>query len=96
MSKKRKKKRTGMGFVLFTVLVLYGIVSYNRQGLRVTYEKSEAKIQELQQKIQVENQKTEEIKAMKAYVQTSKYVEDMAREKLGLVYPDEIIFQAEE
>ena len=30
------------------------------------------------------------------YVQTKKYVEEVAKERLGLVYPDEILFKAKE
>ena len=38
----------------------------------------------------------EEIKNLEAYVHTKRYIEDMAREKLGLVYKDEIILKQEE
>ncbi len=35
----------------------------------------------------------EELDNLKIYIQTKKFIEDMAREKFGLVYENEIIFQ---
>nr|MDE7327893.1 septum formation initiator family protein [Lachnospiraceae bacterium] len=44
---------------------------------------------------QIEELKAESLKldAKKDYVGTKKFTEEMARKVLGLVYPDEIIFQ---
>ena len=50
---------------------------------------------ELQKQIKEEEQKAKEIEKLEEYVGTDEYIEDMAREKLGLVYEDEIIFKAE-
>ena len=40
--------------------------------------------------------RSEEIAEFERYTQTRKYIEDTAREKLGLVYPGEIIFKNED
>ncbi len=96
MSKRRRKKRTGIGLIAITVMVLWGIVAFKSQSLDETYAKSSAKILDLEKKIEKANEEAEEIQEMKAYVQTKKYIEEMAREKLGLVYEDEIIFKAED
>ena len=37
----------------------------------------------------------EQIKEQKEYRKTDQYVEDVAREKFGLVYDNEIVFKAE-
>ena len=34
------------------------------------------------------------IEEQKKYMQTNEYIEEMAREKFGLVYDDEIVFKA--
>lgn len=39
--------------------------------------------------------RSKEIENLKEYVQSDKYIEDVARDKLGLVFEDEILFQAE-
>ena len=40
-----------------------------------------------------EQKRTDELNEYKKYIQTKKYVEDVAKDKFGLVYPDEIIFR---
>jgi len=42
-----------------------------------------------------ENDRTKEIEERKLYPGTKKYIEDVARSQLGMVYPDEIIFEPE-
>ena len=54
------------------------------------------KEQLLTEQIEQENIRKEEIEEFKKYIKTKKYIEDTAREKLGLVYEDEIIIQTEE
>ena len=77
------------------VLIISGIVTYKRQGLDKTNVKAEARIEELKEDIANENEEAEKIQELRAYVQTKKYIEEVAREKLGLVYEDEIIFKSE-
>ena len=52
-----------------------------------------AKKSELEQQIKDEEVRAGEIENMEDYVDTTEYIEQVAREKLGLVYSDEIIFQ---
>ena len=49
--------------------------------------------EELQQKIDSETARTDEIKKLEEYKNTTEYVEEVAKDKLGLVYKDEIIFK---
>ena len=46
--------------------------------------------------MEAENQRALEIEEYGKYTQTKKYVEEVAKDKLGLVYEDEIIFKSEE
>ena len=56
----------------------------------------EQKEEMLQEQIEAEKQRSEEIDEFEKYTKTKKYIEDVAREKLGLVYEDEIIIQTED
>ena len=53
------------------------------------------KIAELEEQIEEEQARAKEIAELEKYVGTDEYVEEVAKEKLGLVYEDEIIFKAE-
>ena len=55
-----------------------------------------AQITELEKEKKAEKQRTEEIEEYKEYVGTDEYVEDTARDKLGMVKENEILFKAEE
>jgi cell division protein DivIC len=94
--RRRSKRRTGLSLIAVFVLSICGIVFYKRQELNSVNAEAEAKIANLESRITEEEEKAEEIEEMKAYVHTLKYIEEMAREKLGLVYKDEIIFKSED
>lgn len=71
-------------------------VSVASLGLRASNANKQEKIAELEAQIEAEENKAEEIEEYSKYVQTKKYAEEVAKEKLGLVYEDEIIFKAED
>ena len=96
MMRKRRKNSTGFGIIAIVVFIFAAIVSYSRVGLKERYDEAEVKIERLQGKINEQKERALDISNLKAYVQTKAYIEEMAREKLGLVYPDEIIFTPEE
>ena len=54
------------------------------------------KIQELNAEIEAEKEKAEELKEYEKYVQTDKFKAEEAKRKLGLVFPDEILFKQED
>lgn len=47
----------------------------------------------LESQVAVESQEAEQLEQEQIYVQTKEYIEKMAKEKLGLVYPDEILLK---
>lgn len=93
---RRKKRRTGLFLTAVMVLSICAIVTYKQQSLDLAEAKADEKIEQLNKQIEGEKQRAEDIEEKKAYVQTKKFIEEMAREKFGLVYKDEIIFKSEE
>ena len=47
------------------------------------------------EQIEAETKRSEEIDQYEKYTQTMKYIEDVAKDRLGLVYEGEIIFKDE-
>jgi len=94
--RRRRKKGTGIGIIVFVVLILFGIIAYKKIDLEKRGVQAKQKIENLEARMKEEEERAEEIKNLEAYVQTKRYIEDVAREKLGLVYEDEIILQQEE
>ena len=77
-------------------MLLLGILFV--QGIRLQARAAQytRRAEELERQIDEEEMRTEEIEEMRRYMQTDRYVEEVARDKLGLVYPDEVIFKPEE
>ena len=78
------------------VVLLLIFVSVASLRLRAQNADRQEQIKELEEQIEAEEQKAEELEEYSKYVQTKKYAEEVAKEKLGLVYEDENIFKAED
>ena len=92
----RRVKRLRLAFTIFAALFICLVINYQRINLKKKQVEYADRIEKLDKKYKEEEARTEEIEQYKAYVQTKQFAEDIAREKLGLVYPNEIIFKAEE
>lgn len=93
---RRSNNGTGTGIIVFVVLCIFGIVAFGKFKLDNKRKELDVKIKSLENQINEEEERANEIKNLEAYVQTKKYIEEVAREKLGLVYEDEIIFKEED
>lgn len=79
-------------------LLLCAFVTYRIYNVQMQYENVYlVKLDEAQARVDEEKARTEELERYQLYMDTRQYIENIAREKLGLVYPDEIILkQADE
>lgn len=93
--RRRSQNRVGILWASFVVLILVTVVSIKSIGLMQKAGEYQAKEMELQAQIDAEYARAEEIQEFERYTQTRKYIEDTAKDKLGLVYPGEIIFRNE-
>ena len=78
----------GIAVTLLTIVVFIRSVSLYQK-----LHQYETRIDALETQIETEEARTEEIEEFKKYTTTRKYIEEVAKEKLGLVYPGEIIFK---
>ena len=77
------------------VLIICSIAAYSRISLEAKNARVKAEYESLLDKQAKLEKEQEDLEEEKVYIQTKKYVEEVARNKLGLVYPGEIIFQPE-
>ena len=87
--------RRGMVVIAGVVAVLLVVLMVQSRQISVKNASYESQKEELTQKLQDEELRSGEIDKLKDYVNSTEFIEKMAREKLGLVYDDEIIFKAE-
>lgn len=81
-----------IALIVFVLLVGLVIQSNTLKGRLAVYD---AKAASLEEQIQAEQDRTEEIDQLKKHMQTDEYAEEIAREKLGLVKENEIVFEEE-
>lgn len=98
-SKKNKKRiannNLGMAAIAIVVLLLLGGLTYQSQTLKARIAVYDAKAAALETSIEDEKERTEEIDEQKDYMQTDEYIAEVARDKLGLVKGNEIVFEEE-
>ena len=91
---KRKRSMTSR-FVGIILLALSVCVVVNVAIQLNTYVALKAQKEDLEKQIEEENKKKEEYNNQMEYYSTDEYIEKIAREQLGLVMPDEIVFKVD-
>ena len=94
--KKRRQNRLGMILVTVVVLMLCLVLTVSMMSLNKKKNSYIERQESLQQQIDAENRRAEDLVEYEKYTKTAAYVEEVAKDKLGLVYDDEIVFQADE
>lgn len=94
--RKKKQNRVGMALVLTVLMLLMLVVSYNSKQLEEKLASYQERERQLTEQLEAEKARSEEIEEFKKYTKTKKYIEETAREKLGLVYEDEILIKTED
>lgn len=98
--KGKGKKKIGynyLGMIGITTiaLTLLGGLMVQSKALERRLDYYDSKAAALETSIENEKERTKDIDAQKEYMKTDEYVEEAAREKLGLVKDNEIVFQEE-
>ena len=91
----RKKQQNKMAMMLITVVIMIllavvGIKSIEMNSRVQELSETEA---ELNDEIKQEQARSDELDQYEKYTQTKKYIEDVAKDKLGLVHDGEILFK---
>lgn len=94
-TKKRQNKVSVIliGIVVTLLIIVVSVGKYNIKQKKAEYDKRE---QILRDQIAAEEARSEEIAEYEKYTKTKKFAEEVAKEQLGLVKDDEIIFKEEE
>ena len=97
---KRKKRMNQNGIAMLSITFVVGVlfIAMMTMSLNLQQQISDCKteMKEVQSQIDEENERTKEIDETKERMDTDEYVAEVAREKLGLVKDNEIVFKEEE
>lgn len=91
--RKKNQNRLSMFLVTLVVLMIMLVVAVKSVELQQKLDIKAQELRLLQEQIDAENARAEQIREFGKEVQTKGYIEDVAREKPGLVYEGEILFK---
>lgn len=91
-----KSNRRGMLAIASVVMVLLVSLLVQSQKLEAQNLQWEESMVQLEQQMKDEELRAEKNQKLKENLNTPEYIEKIARDRLGLVYEDEIVFKAEE
>ncbi|MFT3985147.1 MAG: septum formation initiator family protein [Lachnospiraceae bacterium] len=94
--RKKRQNRLGMICVTVVVIMLFAVIMVKSTELSAKQEAYVKKEEVLQEQIASEEERSQDLIEYEKYTKTAKYVEEVAKDKLGLVYDDEIIFESED
>ncbi len=96
-SRAQKKDKWGnrMALLGITMVVLSLAVVVNIKGssLKAVNQEYQIRLDSLNAIKEEESKRAEELEEERKYVQTKEYIKEVAKEKLGLVDPDEILLK---
>lgn len=87
--------RKSLMLTFVALLVLITVVGYSTIKLKQREAAYRAQQVEIEKQLEDEHKRTEQIEKEEADMKEDEFVEDVARDRLGLVYPDEIIFKTQ-
>lgn len=92
MEKKSRKRRVDRLFIRAFLVVFIAAVGVGMYWQMQEYQALQREAAELEQQIAQEQEKALDFEAQKEYYNSDSYIEQIAREKLGLVKSNEILY----
>ena len=89
----RSKHVKSMRLILILLLLISGSLWFRTRSVRQEISQVREAQQEVTAQIEEEKKNQEAILEKVEYLRSDAYIEDLAREKLGLIYDNEIIFK---
>ena len=98
MSRSKKNRKNtrilnnylGMALISVVVLILLGALTVQSRELKTRIASYDTRTS-----IEEEEDRTKQLKEKKEYMQTDEYIAELARDRLGLVKGNEIVFEEE-
>ena len=95
LTQDRRHNSLSMFLAALVVVILMIAVSVNAMSLNRRLADNRKRAVQLKKEIQTEQQRAADIEEYRRYTSTDAYIEEVAREKLGLIYEGETVFKEE-
>lgn len=91
----RRVKRS-MQLIVFVVVIFTFTLCISGATMYAKNSEYDKLINQLEQQLEEEENRTQEITDFEEHTNTDAYIEEVAKEKLGMAYPNEIILKSKE
>lgn len=91
--RKRRQNRFSMILVTLVVVMISIVVAVRSVELEQKIAAIATREEQINAQIEAEKKRAEEIAEYRKYTQTKAFMEEVAKDKLGLVYEGEIVFK---
>lgn len=90
-----RKRQSKFGMFLICVVMIVVVTASTARAFSLNEKSRELAVTEasLEEQLAAVQQESVYLENRAQYMQTKKYIEDEAKDKLGLVYPDEIVIK---
>lgn len=92
----RRQSKLGMFLIMLAAAVVIAVCTARTISLRQRNQEMAVTERTLNQEVEAAEQKSKELQKKQAYMNSVKYIEDEAKNRLGLVNPDEIVIKPKE
>ena len=96
MRRGKKQSKLGILLIIAALLLVSVVTTVRAYDLHVKAEELTVTQKQLETEPTTVKQKKTDLEQQQKYMKTRKYIEDEAKDKLGLVYPDEIVIKPRE
>ena len=90
-----RQNKIAMVAITMVVCILLAALVIQGNALQTKIEENDRRKAEVEQQLEEEEARTKEIEDLQDYVRSDEYMEKVAKEKIGLLKPNEIIFKEE-
>lgn len=96
--KKKENLNNHMALIGITLVVISLATAIHIKGLDLKQKDLDYQLREerLMEEVRAEEERAKQLEEYRVYVQTKQYIEKVAKEKLGLVNPDEVLLKPAE
>lgn len=94
--RKRQQNRFSMFLVTLVVLLIMVAISFRTSGIKDKIADKDREMEQIKAEMAAEEQRSEDIEEYRKYTETKGYIEEVAKDRLGLVYEGEIVFKEDE
>ncbi|HCA21149.1 MAG TPA: septum formation initiator [Lachnospiraceae bacterium] len=96
MRKGKKQSKLGILLIIAALVLVSVVTTVRAYNLHAKADELTVTERQLQTELTNVKQKKTDLEQQQKYMKTKKYIEDEAKDKLGLVYPDEIVIKPRE